>query len=72
MESCLLPPTPPPFLQHRAVRTAAALFDVSHMSAVAVEGPNALAFLELTMANTAARLTDNEAQYRSELLGWKV
>jgi glycine cleavage system aminomethyltransferase T len=54
------------------VRTAAALFDVSHMSAVAVEGPNALAFLELTMANTAARLTDNEAQYRSELLGWKV
>ena len=33
------------------------------MSAVAVEGPHALAFLELVMANTAARLVDNEAQY---------
>eukprot|EP00730_Choanoeca_flexa_P019121 TRINITY_DN9332_c0_g1_i1.p1 TRINITY_DN9332_c0_g1~~TRINITY_DN9332_c0_g1_i1.p1 ORF type:complete len:1095 (+),score=303.67 TRINITY_DN9332_c0_g1_i1:124-3408(+) len=49
--------------EHRAVRTSAALFDVSHMSAVAVEGPHALPFLETVMANTAARLVDNEAQY---------
>lgn len=49
--------------EHRAVRAAAAVFDVSHMSAVAVQGPHALAFLEMTMANTAARLVNNEAQY---------
>eukprot|EP00049_Salpingoeca_infusionum_P009050 m.150125 g.150125 ORF g.150125 m.150125 type:complete len:1115 (+) comp14222_c0_seq1:189-3533(+) len=49
--------------EHKAVRTQAGLFDVSHMSCVGVEGPNALAFLELVMANTAARLVDNEAQY---------
>eukprot|EP00045_Choanoeca_perplexa_P017355 m.249738 g.249738 ORF g.249738 m.249738 type:complete len:1092 (-) comp17514_c0_seq1:2974-6249(-) len=49
--------------EHQAVRTSAALFDVSHMSAIAVEGPYALTFLETVMANTAARLIDNEAQY---------
>eukprot|EP00043_Microstomoeca_roanoka_P020419 m.248122 g.248122 ORF g.248122 m.248122 type:complete len:1120 (-) comp17161_c7_seq1:125-3484(-) len=49
--------------EHRAIRTAAALFDVSHMSAISVKGPQALAFIETTMANTAARLVDNEAQY---------
>ncbi|EGD79245.1 hypothetical protein PTSG_09967 [Salpingoeca rosetta] len=49
--------------EHRAVRTSAALFDVSHMSAVGVKGPQALAFLETTLANTAARLIDNEGQY---------
>lgn len=51
------------FKEHSAVRKAAALFDVSHMSAVAFEGPNALAFIETVMANSAARLVDNEAQY---------
>lgn len=49
--------------EHRAVRTAGGLFDVSHMSAVAFQGPHALAFLEMVLANSAARLIDNEAQY---------
>lgn len=49
--------------QHDTVRHSAALFDVSHMSAVAVQGPNALPFVETVLANSAARLVDNEAQY---------
>lgn len=53
--------------EHRALRANAAIFDVSHMSAVAVQGPYALSFLEVVMANTAARLVNNEAQYRCVL-----
>eukprot|EP00055_Hartaetosiga_balthica_P014273 m.77692 g.77692 ORF g.77692 m.77692 type:complete len:1124 (+) comp8549_c1_seq1:227-3598(+) len=49
--------------EHRAVRTSAALFDVSHMSCVGVRGENAVPFVEFLMANTGARLLSNEAQY---------
>lgn len=51
------------FAEHAAVRAAAGLFDVSHMSALEVSGPNALPFLETVFANAASRLMDNEAQY---------
>ncbi|GMV80111.1 MAG: hypothetical protein AMXMBFR7_12950 [Planctomycetota bacterium] len=51
------------FAEHAAVRAAAGLFDVSHMSALEVRGPYALAFLECCLANSAARLVDHEAQY---------
>ena len=51
------------FGEHAAVRSAAGLFDVSHMSALNVSGPNALAFLEMVVANAASRLVNNEAQY---------
>ncbi|MCZ7643782.1 MAG: serine hydroxymethyltransferase [Planctomycetota bacterium] len=51
------------FAEHAAVRAAAGLFDVSHMSALEVAGPYALAFLECCLANAASRLIDNEAQY---------
>jgi len=51
------------FAEHAAVRAAAGLFDVSHMSALEVTGPNALPFLESVFANAASRLVDNEAQY---------
>jgi glycine hydroxymethyltransferase len=51
------------FKEHAAVRAAAGLFDVSHMSALEVSGPNALPFLEVVFANAASRLINNEAQY---------
>ncbi|MCK6474548.1 MAG: serine hydroxymethyltransferase [Planctomycetes bacterium] len=51
------------FKEHAAVRGAAGLFDVSHMSALDVRGPNALPFLEAVLANTATRLVPGEAQY---------
>jgi glycine cleavage system T protein (aminomethyltransferase) len=49
--------------EHNAVRTAAGLFDVSHMGQFEVEGEGALAFLQRTTANNVARLVDGQAQY---------
>ncbi len=49
--------------EHLAVRTAAGLFDVSHMGEFEVEGPGALAFLQRVTSNDVARLADGQAQY---------
>ena len=49
--------------EHMAVRTAAGLFDVSHMGELTVEGPGALAFLQSVTSNDVAKLTDGQAQY---------
>jgi len=49
--------------EHMAVRTAAGLFDVSHMGQFEVEGAGALAFLQRTTANDVAKLVDGQAQY---------
>ncbi len=49
--------------EHMAVRTAAGLFDVSHMGEFEVKGPGALAFLQRVTANDVARLADGQAQY---------
>ncbi|HTT75323.1 MAG TPA: glycine cleavage system aminomethyltransferase GcvT [Candidatus Binataceae bacterium] len=49
--------------EHRAVRTAAGLFDLSHMGEFEVSGSGALALLERTLTNSAARLADGQAQY---------
>ncbi len=49
--------------EHKAVRTAAGLFDVSHMGQFEVEGEGALAFLQRTTANDVAKLVDGQAQY---------
>src|SRR5512135_2920422 len=49
--------------EHNAVRTAAGLFDVSHMGQFEVEGEGALAFLQRTTANNVAKLVDGQAQY---------
>ena len=51
--------------EHMAVRTAAGLFDVSHMGELAVEGPGALAYLQSVTSNDVARLADGQAQYSS-------
>ncbi|MDX1567042.1 MAG: glycine cleavage system aminomethyltransferase GcvT [Longimicrobiales bacterium] len=49
--------------EHRAVRTRAGLFDVSHMGEVVVRGPEALAFLRHLAVNDASRLEEGQAQY---------
>jgi aminomethyltransferase len=42
--------------EHHAVRRGAGLFDVSHMQAVEVEGPDARAFLRRALANNVDKL----------------
>jgi aminomethyltransferase len=49
--------------EHQAVRTAAGLFDVSHMGEFEVTGPGALAFLQRVTANNVAKLEVGQAQY---------
>ena len=49
--------------EHRAVRTDAGVFDVSHMGEVEVEGPRAHEFLQSTLSNDLDRLAPGEAQY---------
>jgi glycine cleavage system T protein (aminomethyltransferase) len=49
--------------EHRAVRTAAGLFDVSHMGEVRVQGPGAEAFLQWLTPNDVARLAPGRAHY---------
>lgn len=49
--------------EHRAVRTAAGLFDVSHMGEFEFRGPGAQAFLQYLTANDVTRLGVGRAQY---------
>ena len=49
--------------EHSAVRTHAGMFDVSHMGEVEVEGPGALAFLQLVLSNDVAKIEVGGAQY---------
>jgi aminomethyltransferase len=49
--------------EHMAVRTAAGLFDVSHMGEILVQGENSLAFLNHVLTNDYTSLQDNEARY---------
>ena len=49
--------------EHKAVRTAAGLFDVSHMGEVLVRGPQALDFLNHVTSNNVAALAAGQAQY---------
>src|SRR5262245_33645324 len=49
--------------EHLAVRTAAGLFDVSHMGEFEVSGPGAMAFLQRVTSNNVAKLVDGQAQY---------
>jgi len=51
------------FEEHRAVRTAAGIFDVSHMSQFEVSGTNATQFLDVVLANCVTRLRPGTAQY---------
>src|SRR4029077_15227384 len=49
--------------EHRAVRTTAGLFDVSHMGEFEVHGPEALDLIQSIATNNAALLSDRQAQY---------
>src|SRR5437763_604964 len=49
--------------EHRAVRTDAGLFDVSHMGEIEVEGPKAEELLQHVLSNDVAKLAPGDAQY---------
>lgn len=49
--------------EHRCVRSAAGLFDVSHMGEILVEGPGALAGVNRLVSNDCARLADGQVLY---------
>jgi len=49
--------------EHRCVRSAAGLFDVSHMGTFFVRGSGAVDFLQHMTTNDAAGLRDGQAQY---------
>ena len=49
--------------EHRACRTAAVVFDVSHMGSVWVRGPGALAALQGLLTNDLAKIEPGRAQY---------
>ena len=49
--------------EHKAVRRAAGLFDVSHMGEVDVRGPGALAFLQRLLTNDLSRMTPGRVVY---------
>jgi aminomethyltransferase len=53
--------------EHRAVRTAAGLFDVSHMGELRVVGPDAEAFLQHLTPNDVAKLEEGRAHYSALL-----
>lgn len=49
--------------EHAAVRTAAGLFDVSHMGEFTVRGPQAEAFVQHLTVNDVSRVAPGQAQY---------
>ncbi len=53
--------------EHRAVRAAAGLFDVSHMGEIRVAGPRAEAALQRLTPNNVARLRPGRAHYSALL-----
>jgi aminomethyltransferase len=53
--------------EHRAVREAAGLFDVSHMGEIEVSGPGAEQFVERMTPNRVARLAAGQAHYSALL-----
>src|ERR1700679_677630 len=49
--------------EHRTVRTAVGLFDVSHMGEIEVRGPEALKLVNYVATNDASKLIVGQAQY---------
>ena len=49
--------------EHKAVRTAAGMFDVSHMTVVDVKGGDAQSWLRILLTNDVAKLSDGKALY---------
>ncbi|HPR64194.1 MAG TPA: glycine cleavage system aminomethyltransferase GcvT [Thermoanaerobaculia bacterium] len=53
--------------EHMAVRTAAGVFDVSHMGEVEVKGPEAFEFVQSITTNDVSKLSVGRAHYTSML-----
>jgi len=53
--------------EHRAVRAAAGLFDVSHMGEFAISGPGALGFVQSFTPNDVAKLVPGRIHYSALL-----
>ena len=49
--------------EHRTVRQAVGIFDVSHMGEFRVRGPQALSLIQRVTSNDASRLTPGKVQY---------
>ena len=49
--------------EHRAVRTDAGAFDVSHMGELVIEGPGARGFLQSVLSNDLDKIDPGKAQY---------
>ncbi len=49
--------------EHHAVRTAAGLFDISHMAEIAVDGADAAPFLDYALAGRLSALAPGKAKY---------
>lgn len=52
-----------PIPEHRAVRTAAGLFDISHMARFSFEGAGAGTLLERVFTNSVATMKDGQVRY---------
>lgn len=49
--------------EHKTVRSAAGLFDLSHMGEISVSGPGAADFLEWVVTNHVANMKEGQARY---------
>ena len=49
--------------EHRAVRTSAGLFDISHMGRLRLSGPDALPLIQKVFTNDAATMKDFQVRY---------
>src|SRR6266478_1511585 len=49
--------------EHNAVRTAAGIFDVSHMGEIEIRGPEAAKLTDFVTTNAVAKLKLGQAQY---------
>ncbi|MDP3208262.1 MAG: glycine cleavage system protein T, partial [Rhodoglobus sp.] len=49
--------------EHHAVRTAAGIFDISHMAEITVSGPDAAAFLDYALAGKLSAVGIGQAKY---------
>jgi aminomethyltransferase len=49
--------------EHQTVRSAAGLFDISHMGRLSFAGPDALTFLQEVYTNNAAAMKDGQVRY---------
>jgi aminomethyltransferase len=49
--------------EHKAVRTAAGIFDISHMGNIDIRGPRSLDFVNFLLTNDARKLAAGQGQY---------